>query len=262
MDKELQEYRSEDGMIRTGFKKLDRLIGIENLNRNNLICLASRPEMGMTTLATDIALNAAMASGKIIYFFSLALSKDWFITRLARRLCGASTDYINIDDDTFITAKQILEHFPIIIDDEIGITPDYIEEKLSTVDNLGAVIIDYLQLMSYPQDGGMTRNDEMLHLLGFLSHLSKKHSIPVITLAALGRYRYGRTGRSISRSVRNAGLMIPEIDTILGLYRRAEKKDTVDDRAELTVLKNRFGECGSILLSFDKERLKFEEYLD
>lgn len=262
MEKELQGHRSEDGMVRTGFKKLDRLIGIENLNRNNMICFVSDLEE-LWAMAFCLALNAARLSRKVIYYSSIGHPREQIITLLESWLSGISVSQLENKNSKLLTAKSFLERLPIIIDDDYNATIKSIDEKISTIENIGAVIVDNVSLLSCSVPEEISGGDRLVYTLESLATLSKKYSIPV-----LAPFSYSLRWGDFTRAIERFGIMTSEVDTILGLdgvatvhssYGCAELES---GKAEIIILKNRFGKCGSIPILFDKERLKFEEYPD
>lgn len=55
---------------------------INGLNKSDLLLLAARPGMGKTSMALNVALNAAKESGQTVAVFSLEMSRDQLVTRL------------------------------------------------------------------------------------------------------------------------------------------------------------------------------------
>ena len=78
------ESRAAAGHIRTGFVDLDKLLG--GLKRSDLIILAARPSLGKTSLALNIARNAAVGQERRVAIFSLEMAAE----QLAQRLLAAS----------------------------------------------------------------------------------------------------------------------------------------------------------------------------
>lgn len=149
--RELSKNTSGIPGIETGFKDLDRKMG--GLNKTDLIILAARPGMGKTSIALNIALGAAKKSQKCVAIFSLEMSK----LQLAMRLLSTesfvdsnklSTGRLSADDWSKIgLAASSLSQTDIRLNDNASITVAEINAICRRVDNLGLVIIDYLQLM-------------------------------------------------------------------------------------------------------------------
>lgn len=187
----------EHNKISTGFADLDDLLG-EGLNKPNLICLAACPAMGKTTMALDIAMNTAMSSGKDVYIFSLELSKEQAVDRLARKLCGIDIGNIirNGDELTDImkyklsSALKTLSELNIFIYDECQLTVNDIKSKIKEIDKTALIVIDYLQLMSLDVSQVPHQNQrtiEMEALIKDLAALTKEINVPIVAVTQIRR---------------------------------------------------------------------------
>jgi replicative DNA helicase len=92
-------YKNEGGIVGvpTGLRDLDYKLG--GLHQSDLIIIAGRPSMGKTSLATNIAFNAAknlQDSGKesTIAFFSLEMSSEQLSTRIISEQARISSNDI------------------------------------------------------------------------------------------------------------------------------------------------------------------------
>ena len=136
----------------TGFGVLDdRMNG---LNKSDLVLLAARPGMGKTSMALNLALNVARTSGQAVAIFSLEMSREQLVTRILsnqatvenQRLVTGNlreADWVNIAN-----AASVLSGLNILIDDNPMLTVADMNAKCRRIDNLGFVVIDYLQLMA------------------------------------------------------------------------------------------------------------------
>ena len=139
--------------VPTGYADLDQILG--GLRKSDLIILAARPSAGKTALGLAIASHAAKASVPV-GIFSLEMSVGQLVQRLlsmeahvdAHRL---STGYFGEEDWPTITqAMAVLSEMPIFIDDSASITVMELRSKarrLKAEQNVGLIVIDYLQLM-------------------------------------------------------------------------------------------------------------------
>ena len=149
---ELAAQDSEIPGLSTGMPDVDRAIA--GLNKSDLILLAARPGMGKTSFALNILLHAGKFSGKTVVFFSLEMSREQLAMRL---ISGESfvdnkklvTGRLTEEDWTKIAAASAaLNRTQILIDDNPALSVADMNAKCRRVDNLGLVVIDYLQLMT------------------------------------------------------------------------------------------------------------------
>jgi len=255
--------------ITTGFSDLDRVT--MGFNKSELIIIASRPGMGKTSMALNIALHAARKSGKIIVIFSLEMSKE----ELARRLLSASS-YIDgkklqsgrINDEEWKrlaeAAKQISEA-KLKISDNASLTVTEMLAQCRRINDLGLVIIDYMQLMSAATNERGYRGENRVQIIGEISRtmkvMAKELKVPVISLSQMSRESEKRTEnkRPQLSDLRESGSIEQDADIVMGLYRDDyyNKESEFPNIAECIVLKNRRGETGTINLRWDPEYTNF-----
>ena len=148
--------------LSTGLTDLDR--AISGLNKSDLILLAARPGMGKTSMALNILLEAGKKSGKNVAFFSLEMSREQLALRLISSECFVDnkklvTGKLTEEDwEKVAVAADSLNRSRIFIDDDSSVSVADISAKCRRMDNLGLVIIDYLQLMQ--SAGGRTYSGE------------------------------------------------------------------------------------------------------
>ena len=158
--KTLQAQGGEFPGISTGLIDLDRRIS--GLNNSDLIIIAARPGVGKSSLAMNMGVEAAKHSGKNVAVFSLEMSKAQLGMRLVSAEClidnkKLSTGRINGEDEWGRLAMAVanLSQARMYIDDDASLSVADINAKCRRIDNLGLVIVDYLQLMT--SAGGPTR---------------------------------------------------------------------------------------------------------
>lgn len=255
--------------IPSGFKKLDDLTsGFQN---SDLIILAGRPAMGKTSLALNIARNAAVESNTPVAVFSLEMSKAQLSMRLltaearidSARLRGG---FFNNDDWARLTnAASDLSEAPIYIDDSPDITSMEIRAKarrLKMESGLGLIVIDYIQLMR----GSATnerRDLEISEISRSLKGLAKELNLPVIALSQLNRMLEQRSDkRPVLSDLRESGALEQDADLVAFIY-RDEVYNTAEDNprkgaAEIILGKQRNGPVGTAHLTFLKSYTRFE----
>ena len=196
---EQAESGSDIPGLSTGIRDLDRKIN--GLNKSDLLLIAARPAMGKTSFALNIALNVAKKYKQTVAFFSLEMSREQLVSRL---LSGESfvdsqkmlTGKLSDDEWTKLAmASDVLSQTDIRVDDNPSITVAEMNAKLRRLDNLGLVLIDYLQLMTSSGygKGGDSRVNVVSDISRSLKIMAKELNVPVICLSQLSRANESRT---------------------------------------------------------------------
>lgn len=224
-----------ENVISTGFRPLDKILN-GGFRGGSLNVIAARPGMGKTTFAMQCACAMAKNTDKKIYIFSLESPSN----HIKKKFAGSC----NQDK--------------IIIDDSAPIKPSQIRTKLSKISALGAVMIDYFQLLRL-EDGDCEQNATIRAntLSGELKRIAREFDVPVICTAQLSRSVEERQNQRpiLSDLDKNNGSLVQDADVILFLYR--DYYSTKEDRSvtELIVAKNRYGSCGNLSLCWDFEKM-------
>ena len=258
----LNELAQSDSAIpglSTGLRDLDGKIN--GLNKGNLLLVAARPAMGKTSFALNIGLNVAKKYKKTVAFFSLEMSRE----ELAMRLLSSESF---VDSQKMATGKlteeewvkigmasSVLSQTDIRVDDNGGITVAEMNAKCRRLDNLGLVIIDYLQLM---QGSGYGKgNDNRVQVVSDISRslkiMAKELNVPVICLSQLNRAAEGRSDkRPMLSDLRESGSIEQDADSVMMLYRDDYYNPNSEEKnvAECIVAKNRHGEIGTVKLQW------------
>jgi replicative DNA helicase len=188
-------YHSDGTMtgISTGFKKLDEMTS--GLQPGDLIIIAGRPSMGKTTLAVNIAENAALGSGKSAAIFSMEMSAESLTLRMISSLGRINQSNLRSgrleeqDWPRIDSAMTQLGSANIFIDETPALTPTEIRaraRRLKRERGLDLIVVDYLQLM---QVAGTKENraTEISEISRSLKALAKELKVPVIALSQLNR---------------------------------------------------------------------------
>lgn len=260
----LNELAMSDSAIpglSTGFVDLDRKIN--GLNKTDLILIAGRPGMGKTSMGLNIALNVAKKYlDRTIAFFSLEMSREQLVMRL---LSGESfldsqlllTGRLNEEEWAKLgKAASALSRTDIRVDDNPSITVAEINAKCRRLDNLGLVLVDYLQLMT--SAGGSSRQGEnRVQVVSDISRafkiMAKDLQVPVICLSQLNRANESRSDkRPMLSDLRESGAIEQDADEILFLYRDDYYNENSPEKnvCEVIVAKNRHGETGTVKLQW------------
>ena len=256
---ELSQSDSAIPGLSTGLRDLDTKIN--GLNKSDLLLIAARPAMGKTSFALNIGLNVAKKYKQTVAFFSLEMSREQLAMRL---LSGESfvdsqkmaTGKLSEDEwSKLCMASAALSQTDIRVDDNPSITVAEMNAKCRRLDNLGLVVIDYLQLMT--GSGYGKGGDNRVQVVGEISRalkiMAKELNVPVICLSQLSRATESRTDkRPILSDLRESGAIEQDADEVLFLYRDDYYNPDTEEKnvAECIVSKNRHGETGTVKLQW------------
>ena len=254
--------------LSTGFSAVDGKIN--GLNKSDLLLLAARPGMGKTSMALNVALNAAKESGQTVAVFSLEMSRDQLVTRLlaseglienTRLISGdlRESDWVKIAE-----GASSLSRLDIRIDDNPLLTVADMNAKCRRIDNLGLVVIDYLQLMTSAggkqAHSGESRQQAVSDISRMLKIMAKELNVPVICLSQLSRANEKRDDkRPMLSDLRESGAIEQDADIVMFLFREDYYSPDSEKRniAECIVAKNRHGETGKVELRWMPEYTTF-----
>ena len=267
---ELAASSSEISGLSTGLRGLDR--AISGLNKSDLILLAARPGMGKTSMALNILLEAGKRSGKQAAFFSLEMSQEQLAMRLISGECFLDnkklvTGKLSEEDwEKVAVAVDSLNRAKILIDDDSSVTVADISARCRRVENLGLVIIDYLQLMQSSGGKTSTRGENRQQIVSDISRslkiMAKELNVPVLCLSQLSRANESRQDkRPMLSDLRESGAIEQDADIVLFLYREGYyNADTENPNlAECIIAKNRHGETGKVDLQWTPEFTTFTD---
>lgn len=257
----------------TRFDKLDKLL--IGMGKGDLIVVGGRPGMGKTSFCMNVATNVAKSTNKNIAVFSLEMSSEQLVSRM---LCSeALIDSSNMrtgkllkeDWDHLAEAASVLAGTNIYIDPNPNITPTAMKSKLRRLDNLGLVVIDYLQLMQ-PDVPTDNRVLDVASITRSIKLMAKEFEIPIILCSQLARATENRKERQPMLSdLRDSGAIEQDADCVLFIYRSdyyerkdGEAPDAGNENsdyivAECNVAKNRHGSPGVVKLAWVGKYYKF-----
>jgi len=277
----IDELHKQSGKLRglpTGFTDLDNLLA--GLQKSDLIILAARPSVGKTSLALDIARQAAIKTKTPVGIFSLEMSKEQLVDRMLcaqanvslwRMRTGRLSDREEDDDFSRIgQAMGVLSEAPIYIDDSALTNVMEIRTKarrLQVEKGLSLLIIDYLQLMEGRGRYGDNRVQEVAEITRALKGVARELNIPVLALSQLSR-AVEQTRPAIPKlaHLRESGSIEQDADVVMFIYRKAvdrgynkdELPENEKNLAEIHIAKHRNGPTGKVNLYFDEERVSFK----
>ncbi len=225
----------------TGIGSINQKIG--GLHDSDLIILAGRPGMGKTSLATNIAFNAAdrirrdradgipdeQSVGAATAFFSLEMSADQLATRILAEQSGISSEALRVgrisreDFQQLSYASQRLAELPLFIDDTPALTIAALRaraRRLKRRHNIGLIVVDYLQLLQGTGRANDNRVNEISEISRGLKTLAKELACPVIALSQLSRAVEQREDkRPMLSDLRESGSIEQDADMVWFVYR-------------------------------------------
>tara|TARA_S200000501_G_scaffold323118_1_gene319572 strand:- start:9 stop:1427 length:1419 start_codon:yes stop_codon:yes gene_type:complete len=286
-------YKNEGGIVGvpTGLRDLDYKLG--GLHQSDLIIIAGRPSMGKTSLATNIAFNAAkdlQDSGKksSIAFFSLEMSSEQLSTRIISEQARISSNDIRqgrISDDQFDkfleTSKDIAD-LPLYIDETPALSIAAMSNRARRIkrrSGLDMIVVDYIQLMRGTISNKDGRVQEISQITQGLKAIAKELRIPVVALSQLSRQVEQRDDHKPQLSdLRESGSIEQDADVVMFVYREGyylqrkeprpatvehaewqAKMNEVDHLAQIIIQKQRHGPIGNVTLEFEERFTKFKD---
>jgi replicative DNA helicase len=267
IDKLYQRKEHVTGLA-SGFHDFDtRTAGLQP---SDLIIVAGRPSMGKSAFVSSLCEHAGVILKKPIAFFSLEMSKEQLVQRM---LCSHAridaqkvrTGYLSHQDWPKLTsAAGKLSEAPIFIDDTPGQTVMEVRAKSRRMKmqyDIQLVVVDYLQLM---QGTGRveSRQQEISEISRSLKALARELRVPVIAVSQLSRAVENRTGNRPQLSdLRESGAIEQDADVVVFLFREEYYKpndESLRNKAEAIIAKQRNGPVGSVELVFLKEWTRFD----
>lgn len=259
----LYHMRGEQTGLTSGYRDVDAMT--TGFQPGNFIILAARPGMGKTSLALNMAVAAAERKEPIA-FFSLEMSNNELVQRL---ICSEAQ--ISMHDmrrgnikphqwEDIARAMGRLHELPIYLDDKGGLSVTELRSRcrrLKATSGLGAVFVDYLQLLRPGVlQKNMNRNEELSEICRTLKVTAKDLQVPIIALAQLNRGVETRNDkRPMLADLRDSGSLEQEADMVAFLYREGYyNKETPDpELTEFIIAKHRNGPTGTVRLRFKQE---------
>ncbi len=262
--------------IPTGWARIDQMTS--GFHEHQLIIVASRPGMGKTAWACNLATNVAINTDKTVAIFNLEMGAEQLASRMISSL-GQVEGYKlasgNLRNDWGRVNEAIsqLENAKLYIDDTPGVTIGEIRSKCrrlaSSEDGLGLVIIDYLQLVTSSTNYGSNRQQEVSDISRSLKMMAMELNIPVVALAQLSRSVEQRkeSKKPMLSDLRESGSIEQDADIVGFLYRddyydaEKQREDNISE-SEFIFAKHRNGAVGIVPLRFKKDTSTFFSVLD
>jgi len=265
--------------ILTGFTALDDFLG--GLQRSDLIVVAARPSLGKTSLALNIARNAAINQKACVALCSLEMSREAVVQRLLASESGVDSRKVRLgrfgekDEIKIMEASGVLSEAPIYVDDSPQLRALDIRSKVRRLHferNIDLIIIDYLQLIE-GNGKNETRVQEISKITRALKTLARELNVPILAVSQLSRAVEWRASHVPQLAdLRESGSIEQDADVVLFIYRddmyfSAEDWSKVHDIekepyprgiADINIAKHRNGPLGQIKLRFLSRVVKFD----
>lgn len=255
--------------LQTGFTDLDwKTTGF---HRGDFILLAGRPSMGCTSLMLQIANQVATYQQKRVLYFHLELPKEIMAKRLISQ--EAMVEYADLlkgkltesEWGKVLKGAERIKHSKLIIDDTPLLSINELQEKcrqFQKEQKVELIIIDYIQLLRMTERGKKVSKKQELEVIARgLQELAVELNVPIIALSILPRSVERRSNhRPTLRDLDENVALAREADIVLFLHRDAYYHFNTDfkDIAEITVARNRYGECGIVELKWISKCMKYE----
>lgn len=270
IDRRFQADKKDDLLgTPTGYTDLDAMTS--GLQGGDLIILAARPSMGKTSLAMNIAEHVAIQQNLPVGIFSMEMAS----TQIALRSIGSVGKLdqqrlrtANLKDEdwqrlTYAVGK--IADAPAYIDETPALSAMELRSRARSLyrqcgNQLGLIVIDYLQLMTSQNQRYGNRTEEVSEFSRAIKALAKELNVPVIALSQLNRSLENRTSkRPVMSDLRESGALEQDADLILFIYRDEVYNPDTQDKgiAEVIIGKQRNGPTGTVRLAFEKEYTKF-----
>lgn len=247
-----------DYSLYTGLMDLDKIIC--GLHNEELTIIGARPGVGKTTLALQIADNIANA-GVQTAIISLEMSDVQIIQKILARKTRINSYKMRMGT----LEEQDLEKIGIESANIAGLpihlitnarTIQQIENiarKLKNRNNLGLIIIDYIQLIKNKGKFN-SREQEVADITRTLKLLSLELKIPIVGLCQLNR-NANKSEPSLA-DLRESGAIEQDADNVIFIYQEKEDDGPVVD-VTIKVAKQRAGGTGKVYMKFVKANSEF-----
>jgi len=286
-------YKNEEGIVGvpTGLRDLDDRLG--GLHQSDLIIIAGRPSMGKTSLATNIAFNAAQKiqendSKSSVAFFSLEMSSEQLSTRIISEQARIGSNDIRrgrISDeqfDQFLETSKNISELPLFIDETPAISIAAMSNRARRIKRLyglDLIVVDYIQLMKGSFNNKDGRVQEISQITQGLKAIAKELGVPVLALSQLSRQVEQRDDHKPQLAdLRESGSIEQDADVVMFVYREGyylqrkepreatvehaewqAKMNEVAHLAEIIIGKQRHGPIGKVTLEFEERFTKFKD---
>jgi replicative DNA helicase len=258
-----ERYMSDDKHfgVPTGFSGVDHILG--GMQRTDLLIVAGRPGTGKTSLLLNVALRAAVAQHRVL-FFSIEMAEEQLMMRLSCQIGGFTSDKLRrgvLDGDEwerFVSTIARVSKLPLIVEDTPGQTVEAIcdvAHVIHTAEPVDLILVDYLQKAGIEAAARMTRTQAVDNIASRLKQLARELHVPVLAAAQLSRAIEQRRDKKPQLSdLREGGNIEQEADVVMFLWR---PDPLVEQIVQLLIEKHRNGPTGGVDLLFQEQYTRF-----
>lgn len=248
--------------LQTGLDVLDdRITG---LRPGELVLVAGRPGQGKTTLACQIAREAAVRGEAVVIaayetgaaqlYENMLCAEANVDAHLARRGTLSEADW-----HALTLASERLRRAPLLICDDRGADVTDIRrvaQRVRAIRPLALLVVDYIQLV--PALGNThNREQEVASVSRALKALAGELACPVLALSQLNRgVEQRQEGEPRLADLRESGALEQDADAVILIHRPS--RDSAEVR--LVVAKQRHGPVGTVSVAFLRDRLRFAKF--
>ena len=233
--------------------------------------VAARPSMGKTTFAMNLAEGVLFNENLPVVVFSMEMPAESIVMRLLSSWGAINQTHLRsgqMNEDEWAKMMNAIQHLQskhLYIDDSTALPPSELRSRCRRIaknhdGKLGAIIVDYLQLMKVPNLDG-NRVGEISEISRSLKALARELECPVIALSQLNRSLENRPNkRPIMSDLRESGAIEQDADLIMFIYRDEVYNENSDHKgvAEIIIGKQRNGPIGTLRLAFQGEFTRFQ----
>jgi replicative DNA helicase len=252
--------------ISSGYPSLDAIT--HGFRPQEMIVIASRPSVGKTAFALNLAYQIAFIQKIPTLFFSLEMSREQIVTRLFSIATGiGGSDLMtgslsDVDMEALYQAQKRYQSVPLFIDDTPAMSIYEFHSKcrqMRSEHDIQIVIVDYLQLMRGSRLRNATRQEEVSAISQAIKQIAKEVEVPVIALAQLNRLVELRANKKPQLSdLRESGSIEQDADIVAFLYKPEDSLPDQEAR-QLSIVKHRNGPIGDVEFVFEKRTQRFTE---
>ncbi len=263
--------------VSSGFHALDEFLGL--LEPSDLIILAARPSAGKTSLALNIARNAAVEKHARVAIFSLEMARVPVAERFISLEARVDTKKVRIGGRNDAEERRTMEAIGALAECHIYIDDSPLSRvvemrskarRLYYEKGLDLIIVDYLQLIQ-GEGRGENRVQEVSGISRSLKALARELNVPLIAVSQLSRAVEWRSSHRPQLSdLRESGSIEQDADIVLFIsreemyYTEQEWADAHPEEpyprgmADLIIAKHRNGPTGEVKLRFVSQFAKFD----
>lgn len=258
----IHEAQNPNGGLKTGFHLFDHMTG--GLRPGEMILIAARPSHGKTTLALQMAFNAAR-TGTPVAIFSLEMRRQQLIQRLLAAIASVPAEHLR---DGRLTAQEWdnvmrwsprVADYPIWIDDTPDLSVAEMRARImGTKTRPGLIVVDYIQLMR-SGERAENRVQEIAAVSRGVKAVAKTMNVPVLACCQLNRASEGRSDSMPELSdLRESGQLEQDADVVAFIHRpKMKDANGTNENATIRIAKDRMGARGDFELHFHEQFVRF-----